>query len=233
MSYKFPNGVSQSEHEGKLLGIPSISTSCLHNERCIARMKNGEAVCSHCFAMHLMEFRKGLREAMERNAEVLSSHVLSDDELSGMTFHFTPKMLELNPEEFARIESFGDTRNVIQARNYLRIAKVNYFLPFMASWTKNDDHYAEALDIEGRPENLSIGFSSMKLNTVADITKLDPRFAQEVDFIFTVFTKEYVKEHGIIINCGGRSCRNCGICYHAHRTRKETGKVLYVNELLK
>ena len=35
---------------GKMEGIPSISTSCLENPICRARMENGESVCSHCFA---------------------------------------------------------------------------------------------------------------------------------------------------------------------------------------
>lgn len=228
MCFKLGNGVSQSEHEGKLLGIPSISTSCLHNERCLARMKNGEAVCSHCFAMHLMEFRKALRDAMERNLEALSDHLFSDEELEGVTIHFTPKMLELNPNHYVRIESFGDVRNVIQARNYLRIAKANPWLKWGA-WTKNDDLYGEAFELEGKPENLSMGYSSLKLNEIADITKLDQRFVENLDFVFTVFTKEYAEEHGILINCGGRACRTCGTCYEANKS----DGIKYINELLK
>lgn len=233
MAYKFPNGVTQSEHEGKMLGIPSISTCCLTNPICLARMQNGDSVCAKCYSATYMGFRKPLREAMERNLELLSDHIFTAEELDGMTIHFTQKMRDLNPEMYARTESFGDVRNDIQAINYMLIHERNPEYKWGA-WTKNDFIWGAALEKLGRkPSNLSLGYSSPKVNEVADISKLHPIFVDNLDFVFTVFTKEYAKAHGIEINCGGLACRLDGKCYTANEYKARTGHVLYINEILK
>ncbi len=233
MAYKLALGITQTEHEGKLLGIPSISTCCLTNPICLARMQNGDSVCAHCYAATLMKIRKALKEAMIRNMDILTDHVLTIDELDGMEIKFTPKMRELNPEMFAREESFGDVSNVTQAINYFLIAKRNGAFKW-AIWTKNHWIVAEAYRILGwKPDNLSIGYSSPKLNEVVDLSTLDPDFVKICDFVFTVFTKQFAKEHGIKINCGGRACRKCGQCYKSNKTKAETGRIVYVNEELK
>lgn len=223
-------GLVQSEHDGKMLNIPSISTSCLRNPRCIARMKAGDSVCSKCYAAAYMAFRKGLADAMERNFDILNDHVLSDEELEGIGIKFTPKMEAGNPRHYARIESFGDSASVTHARNHLRIIKRNGLLRW-GLWTKNDDHYGEALEIEGKPENLSLGYSSPKLNEVADIEKLHPVFRSNMDFVFTVFEDWYIEKHGIIINCGARACAPCGACYEANQPDADgIHRVKYINE---
>jgi hypothetical protein len=33
------------------------------------------------------------------------------------------------------------------------------------------------------------------------------------DKVFTVYTKQYVKENNIDINCGGKKCKDCLLCY--------------------
>ncbi len=47
---------------GKMENVPSISTSCLVNPRCITRMQNGCSICSYCFAADGLSYKKGLRE---------------------------------------------------------------------------------------------------------------------------------------------------------------------------
>ena len=64
--------------------IPSISTSSLSNPFCQARIKNGEAVCAHCYAQRLMNFRPSLQEAMARNTEILTKQLITKKEAKEM-----------------------------------------------------------------------------------------------------------------------------------------------------
>ena len=76
------NGILwETKHKGKLTGMYSISTSCANNPHCQARRKNGESVCSHCYADRYMKMRKNLREHLDNNATVLTSRLLEEREL--------------------------------------------------------------------------------------------------------------------------------------------------------
>ena len=35
-----------------------------------------------------------------------------------------------------------------------------------------------------------------------------------VDHVFTVYTKEYIKENNIDVNCGSKNCLGCQLCYN-------------------
>ena len=56
--------------------------------------------------------------------------------------------------------------------------------------------------------------------------ELDRQKYWMVDHIFTVFDKECIQSHNIVINCGAKSCLGCQICYH-------NDTEFYVNEKLK
>ena len=201
---------------GKMYNILSLSTNCFCNPCCIARMLAGVGICAECFAAGVESQYTALFENTAFNAKVLSGSVLPLE------------VLPLIDADELRIESFGDTANWKQAANYLNIARVNPTLPVTA-WTKNPGHYKEAIR-RGytKPDNFTLIYSSLELNTPADIK---PEYAPIIDKRFTVYTLEWLDTNGLdhrFINCGGRSCKNCQRCYKNAKTTK-----FDVRELLK
>lgn len=223
MAYEIGMGVTQTEHSGKMTGLPSISTSCLCNKLCQARIKNGEAVCSHCYSQRMMGFRKYVATAMERNTKALTERLFPKKDAKNMRLYFTSKMEQQNPKKLARIESFGDVANVTQARNYIRIIKANPKFNF-GIWSKNPGIWATAFEKEGKPKNCTFVLSSLRVN-VPD--QPGPRISPYVDHVFTVYSKDYRDANGIETNCAGVSCAQCGRCYRKNKND------FYVNELLR
>lgn len=193
-------------HTGKMEGMQSLSTSCICNPACIARMKDSDSICSHCFAAAMHKRYGNLSIRMEQNYQILSNKLFEIEELP-----------MINAAWF-RFESFGDLGSVTQARNYLRIAKRNP-QTFFAIWTKNPSFMAKAIAIEGKPENINIILSSPYMNTTCDESKWS-----FVDKTFTVYDKQH--SDGVKINCGDKKCMECRICYTKNNIRR-------VNETLK
>ena len=188
---------------GKMDGIPSISTSCVCNPICIARMKNGNSICSKCFAVGVVNRYGALGKALASNYELLNGSILPHELL--------PRFGNV---QIVRIESFGDVASVTQAINYTNIIKANPFVSF-AWWSKNMNIIKQAFDIVGKPDNVIMVESS----PVLDVECVPSN--EYVDKTFTVYTKDSQN-----INCGKRSCVGCRRCY-----RKDTEKS--VKELLK
>ena len=188
---------------GKMSGIPSISSACFCNALCKARAAKDSMICKHCFAMKTTARYKALAEHLKDNYELLTSRVLSDDELP--KFSYAVGMV--------RIESFGDIANVIQAMNYLNIARINPHVRF-GWWTKNPGFISAALKALGieKPENVRIIYSSPIVNDSVKYENVVKAFPF-VDSVFTVYDKKTVKSQNIEINCGARSCAACGRCY--------------------
>lgn len=196
---------------GKMKGIAAISTSVLMNKLCQIRAQVVGSICEKCFAMNTVKRYHALEKHLEENTKVLTERVLDPDELP--RFLFTVVMV--------RFEAFGDLNNVIQAINYLNIAYANPRQRF-ALWTKNPHILKIAIEEVGKPENIMLIYSSPLVNCERDIFKMYPFF----DKVFTVFSKDYIKEHGIEINCGARSCAGCGLCYFDR-------SIQFVREVLK
>lgn len=198
----------QTEHSetSKMAGIPSFSTCCLLNPACLKRMMDGLSVCAHCFSNALLKIRSGLKRTTSQNFTVLNRQEI----LEAAKVKWTKKMLELNPDKLTRIESFGDVASVLQAINYIRIAQANPDCRF-AAWTKNLNFWVKAFKKVGKPRNLTLVYSSVELNKPDVI----PEWAKEwVDHRFTVYTAEFLAEHGIVSNCAGVSCATCKRCYY-------------------
>lgn len=193
---------------GKMSGIPSISTSCVCNPICIARMRDGDSICAHCFAETTLKRYTACGKAMESNYYLLTESVLDTALL--------PRFANV---AIVRIESFGDVANVTQAINYANICKVNPNVVF-AWWSKNMKICKEAFDKVGKPDNVIMVESSPKLNEQAEIS------TDIVDKVFTVYDEKTIAEKSVEINCGARCCATCRRCYS-----KNTEKV--VNEKLK
>ena len=198
------------KHEGKLKGIYSLSTSCTDNPICLKSKDIEGSVCQKCYASRLLAYRKALLEPLTANAWILSSLVI------------TKGQAPIIPTRYFRFESFGELINATQVINYFRIAEANPKVK-CALWTKQPHIIDDAIKSGyKKPRNLEIVQSSLMLNKPSVPTHTF------VDKVFTVFTREYLKEHADIkINCGARSCVTCGLCYNRQKT------LTFVNELLK
>lgn len=123
---------------------------------------------------------------------------------------------------YFRFEAFGDLDNANQLINYFNIAKKNPKTKF-AIWTKNPWIIDEVIKSGiSKPKNLNIVLSSLEINKVTDYSKYN-----WVDRVFTVYDKNYIKDHNIEINCGGLKCMSCLKCY------KKSNKTFFINEKLK
>lgn len=198
-------------HTGKMSGLHSLSTSVTVNSYCLRRQAKGDSICAHCFSASMMKQYKALNEATTRNAEILTASILP------------VSVLPLIPVRYFRFESFGDLINTNQVINYFNIARKNPDT-LCALWTKNPHIIAKAIEAgHSKPANLQIVLSSPFVNKAIKTTKYE-----FIDKIFTVYDKEAAK--AVNINCGARSCLNCGRCY---RPNPDGAKIQYINEILK
>ena len=202
-----------TNHTGKMTGMWSLSTSCLCNKYCLARMKDPNFICSKCYSERQMEWQENLRIKLYRNTLILT------------TIEIPVELMPRFNVMKGRLESHGELNNVIQIKNFFNLCKANPRTMF-ALWTKNTFLFPEARKQGVRkPGNLIIIESSPKLNVITEPS--DPW----VDKVFTVFNKKFAREHGIEINCGGRCCMTCETnCYKKNVVK---GKVEYINELVK
>lgn len=211
------NALNITTHDGKMEGYYSLSTSCLMNPRCIARMANPDLICHECFSAALQAFREGLADRCVINSVVLSSVLIPIEYFRTGRKNAIKKALA-TLREF-RLESFGDVINVIHARNYLRLVKA-FPRTLFGMWTKNPDIWEEAIELEGgKPENLVWNESSPKKNERVK----NP--SKHADHVFTVYDLKHALELKERINCP-LSCADCGHCYNK-------GNEFDVREILK
>lgn len=178
---------------GKMLGIPAISTSCLCNPICRARMRDGNSICAHCFASATLERYKDANLACESNYNLFNEQILDME------------LLPLFKDDVVQVrgEAFGDSGSVTHAINLVNIGWKNPHV-FYAVWSKNEEHYYQAFKKVGKPKNLFFVLSSEKIGE-----ERIPQHPEIVDHVFTV----YAEDDGHI-NCGARCCKTCERCYH-------------------
>jgi len=179
----------------KLEGICSISSSVHDNCFCKARQAIKDCICKYCYAANQQAYQTGLKEHNILNGIILRNVLIPVKYFKLLKIIFP----------YIRIESFGDVQNVIQARNYIRIIKA-FPEKRCAIWSKNIAIWAQAFQYEGKPGNTTYVHSSSFLNKPDNIDRKKYRF---VDHVFTVYTKDYIKKHNIVINCGGKKCMEC------------------------
>lgn len=210
-AFQINYGVSISENMGgKMKDVLGLSTSCLFNKICLERMKDGNSICSHCYAeSNLLRYGTGEKNYkyhnMKKNTEILTTRIIPVGEWP------------LIFADIFRLEMFGDIQNTIQVENYFNFAETNPAVTF-ALWTKNPSIIARVLIHREKPSNLIIVYSSPILN------ELDIPPYSFIDKYFTVYDKEHAKDHNI--NCGARDCNACRRCYS-----KDTD--IYIKEVLK
>lgn len=190
---------------GKIEGIFSLDSSATSSEFCKAMRKaaqnNPAHICGMCYDYTQEHNFKGRNV---RNRHTLNLLIMS-------TVEFTREELSILPSGLLnRINSSGDTENIIYARNMINYAfshpcgKIGY-------WAKNILPIIRACDELGKPRNLVLVQSSPIIGKVVPLAKY-------FDYVFVVFaTKEDIEEalKNGACECNGRKCKNCGYsCYN-------------------
>jgi len=191
-----------TQHTAKMAGVLSLSTDINLNPICNGRRAVAGSICSLCFSARMWDnetgrYRKN-NKAFARNTEILCGRLLNDSEIP-----------VINPAVWPlfRFEAYADLQNVTQVLNYFKIARKNPGVRF-ALFTKNPGYISKAVTVAPVPANLQIVLSSMALNTPTN----GERFPF-VNKVFTVYDNETITRDGVQINCGGRSCMGCQLCY--------------------
>ena len=199
----------------KMENIQSVGTTSLCNPICNMRKGICGGICEKCYADALCKFRKSLNKNLTENFQNLTSRLLTPTEAAAVPV----------TSLIARIESFGDVANVIQARNYIRIIRAHKWIHF-GIWSKNWGIWHAAFKKEGKPRNCTYVHSSMHVNSVDGV---HPFMQKYVDHVFTVWDKELypqVIQLNPASECAGLSCIKCQKCY-------KKGGSYYINERLR
>lgn len=196
----YNNMITEHTTGDKLEFIKSINTNPLDNPICIKRNMRKDLICSKCFSIRRLKFRKNNNPKLSRNTRILTSAIIPD--------RAVPFLNAL----FFRIESFGDLQNDIQAINYINLILKNCLTQF-AWFTKNPIFIKKALE-KGykKPDNVQIIFSVCKINNICTAAAIK-RVFPFIDKIFIVCTGEYIDLNNITVNCGGSHCYNCLNCF--------------------
>lgn len=205
-------------HNGKMEGMTSISTSCRNNTFCEKMSKIEGTICQKCYAQRqLKAYAKTMMPKYEKSTQELTSRILTWNELPIFD----------NSVNIVRVESFGELNNTIQAINYINIIRKNPFINF-GWWTKRPNLIARALKEMGLTaealDNCNVIYSNPYIDTMPKIHKYP-----FIKGYFTVWSsEEKALENGQLINCGKKKCKECLNCYDLH----EEG-IFFINELLK
>ena len=232
---------------GKLDTVFSISTMSLVNTFCMARMEKQELVCSKCYVPESLRIDGILMFC--QNMYILTHIDLTDfpEWVPVMRAEWAVRTvvkklqdarkngkIEISDEEIAtlaakkplcRLESMGDLACTLQARNYLTITRANDTFDF-ALWTKNPAVLATAIDMTGKPENLSTVLSMSRKN-VMDPAAFIVRYSRYFDHMFLVVDGENYRDHFLgrsgfyTCHCEHFSCLRCRHCY----TRSNAGDI--------
>ena len=216
--FRAKTGISFTlEMTGKMEGMIALSSSPNGNERCKKRAEcgNENCICTKCYSIASMKWKRNLDKMTEENGKILSEKVIPVE-----------AWLAIDPLVYPwlRGEAHGDLRNAIHAINMNNLAIRNPQVP-MALWTKNGDYIRTATEMgHVKADNLTVLGSSPQLNTEIDLDK-----HPEYDKSFTVYTYEYIVEHKLtplFFNCGARHCLSCGKCYHKNNGIRQIHEIL-------
>lgn len=195
------------KHTAKMETVISLSTSpeC---GLCNKRANCDKSICKACYSRRMVKRFKNLGAMLNRNDKLIKYNKLE----------IVP---DLGKYSIVRFEAFGDVETELQIANYFNIAMHNSNTHF-ALWTKNPWIVEKAINTYDlvKPSNLKIIGSSWFIN------KPMVDYYKTFDFIDNIFTVYDTDTNNI--NCGGKSCKECGYkCYHGTHT------TYTINELLK
>ena len=183
------------ESDSKLDGINSLSSSCLDNAICLNRMKCGKSVCIYCYSANQQKRQLSLQDRNVINGIILKNYLIP---VKAWKSHFKKE----NLSKFFRIESFGDTENATQGKNYLNFIRAFPRVHF-SLFSKSLFLWNSIFKTEDKPQNLSYVHSSLELNcTEIEIVSM----FKFIDHVFTVYDKKFIAVNNIQITCGGKAC---------------------------
>lgn len=199
---KLTNGLHVTDKmNGKMKGFASLSSNS--NRFCDRMSKVKGSICEKCYASRMKKCYKDLNNVLNKNTEIISKQDLQWEQLNYAYF---------------RLQAFGDLENQKTVENYFNLCNSNKHVKFTL-WTKRPELVNKVIKKIGKPKNLILIRSSVKINKP---NKLPLNF----DKVFTVYSKDYIKQNKIKINCGAKKCLSCRLCYDKNKT-------VFVNEVLK
>jgi len=193
--------------QGKMEGFKSLNTSPLANPFCKKMVKESpnDIICKFCYSTRaIITYAKAAQRSWGINTDILSREVLED--------HRIPEI----KDKVFRFHSHGELLNATHYINFCNIAWKNpntYFTLF----TKRPN-LTRGID---RPPNMGLIYSEPRINNYVE------EIPEGFDRRFTVFTKDYIEENEIDINCGGKKCIECLTCYTPNNG------ITHVNEKIK
>lgn len=196
-----------NDMSGKMQGIDTISTSCYSNPFCRMRMQDERTVCHHCYSARTQDRYPQMQPLLEENYNIFRKGI--------------PDVVPYTTSALFRFQAFGEVGFLNEVIYYFLMCYKNPQTKF-AIWVKRIDFLRKAIE-NGyeKPDNLQVVYSSLYVNKPSP--NPDPSI---VDRVFTVYTKDYAKEHNIYVNCGENICFLCQKCYNA-----DGDKV--INEIIK
>jgi len=198
--------ISKKMH-GKMTGFHTLNTSPLDNKFCLRMRATEGTICSYCYSCRALEtYAPTARKMWKENGKILSRKIIREEELP------------VTRKKYFRFQSHGELLNEKHYINLVNIAKKNPQSVFLLPTKKKA--IVGKLGKMGA-ENLILSYSEPLINHLVE--ELPDNF----DRRFSVFTKEYAKEHGIDINCAGKRCIECLQCYTIGNNLK------FVNEYLR
>jgi hypothetical protein len=175
----------------KMEGLESINTPSSTNSFC-QKMAKTNAICSKCYAIRNEKFRKNLVPAFEKNVPILKDR------------NFVAPTVNC---KVMRFHSYGELHNMVHFQSFIKIALANKGT-FFSLWTKRKDIVQKYLRNGGIvPSNMNLIYSTPEIDSGKTVPP------KGFDKVFNVFSKEKVESGEIKINCGGKKCLECMVCY--------------------
>lgn len=183
--------------DDKMSGFKSIS-GVPFNCYCDKKALNPEFICHDCYSRKQLKRYIDLHFKCAKNEFFYNNVELTIDDIPYIN------------DCYFRFESFGELTTPEKVKNYFLICEKNKNC-FFAFFTKLPFIVDTAFKKYGleKPDNCKFILSSPLKNIKAIVPDAYKYF---IDATFTVFTKQYVKEHNIVINCL-KKCIHCLKCY--------------------
>lgn len=211
----------------KMRFILSMSTSNLINPICKARKLIKGSICEKCFADSTCKQYESLDFNTVENYWFFNGHECTKEELYSIAGEIVAALYKNGTNEF-RLESFGDLGSKLHAKNYIHLIHTIRMLSlaigypvYIGFWTKNVNILSHAF-IECSPAErnsfrkiVHLLISSMFENEPMpedEKKRWEKAFRMPVS-VFTVYDSNFIKENGVKVNCGARSCHTCLSCY--------------------
>ena len=188
------SNVHVSKLSGKLKKFVAINSNTLSNPFCIKMHKANKknVICTKCYSYNMLEtFRQNTVPALERNSKLLSTTILTEDELPTIK------------KPVCRISAHGEIVNYIYLKNIINIINHNPNCVF-GFWSKQKGLIKRYFDNHPKPSNVIMVYS----NPIIDKVLYTPQIY--FDRVFNnVSPDQYTEEQ----NCTGQKCKDCMICY--------------------